>query len=42
MEGAAKIEPQHQSVDERFQMMATVDCPDLGRVKVAGTLQHLL
>lgn len=33
MEGAAKIEPQHQSVDERFQMMATVDCPDLGRVK---------
>lgn len=33
MEGAAKIESQHLSVDERVQMMATVDCPDLGRIK---------
>ena len=33
MEGAAPIEPQYTEVDERFQMMATVDCADLGREK---------
>lgn len=34
MEGNAKIEAQDTvAVDPRFQMMAAVDCPDLGRVK---------
>ncbi len=31
MEGAAPIEQQYKSVDTRFQMMATVDCPDQNR-----------
>ena len=31
MEGAARIEPQYKSVDERFRMMAAVDCPDTDR-----------
>lgn len=33
MEGAAPVEPQYKTVDARFQMMATVDCPDLNRKK---------
>lgn len=33
MEGAAPIEPKYKNVDARFQMMATVDCPDLNREK---------
>lgn len=34
MEGNARFEPQDTvNVDKRFQMMATVDCPDLGRKK---------
>lgn len=33
MEGAAPIEPQYKTVDTRFRMMATVDCPDLERKK---------
>ena len=31
MEGAARIEPQYKSVNERFRMMAAVDCPDTDR-----------
>jgi len=33
MEGNAKFEPQDTTVDDRFQVLAAVDCPDLGRVK---------
>lgn len=34
MEGNAKIEPQDTvAIDNRFRVMAAVDCPDLGRVK---------
>src|SRR6478735_3440215 len=33
MEGNAKFEPQDTTVDSRFQVLAAVDCPDLGRVK---------
>jgi len=33
MEGNAKIEPQDTTVDSRFQVMETLDCPNLGRVK---------
>ncbi len=33
MEGAAKIEPQDTTVDGRFMVMETLDCPNLGRVK---------
>jgi hypothetical protein len=33
MEGNARIEPQDTTVDDRFQVMAAVDCADLGRVK---------
>ncbi len=33
MEGNAQIEEQDRSVDDRFQVMQSVDCPDLGRVK---------
>ncbi len=34
MEGNARIEPQDTiDVNQRFQVMATVDCPDLGREK---------
>ena len=34
MEGNARIEPQDkEGVDERFQVMAAVDCPEMGRVK---------
>jgi len=33
MEGNARFEPQDTIVDNRFQMMQTVDCPDLGRTK---------
>jgi enterochelin esterase-like enzyme len=33
MEGNAKIEPQDTTVDSRFQVMETVDCPDLNRTK---------
>ncbi len=32
MEGAARIEPQDTTVDSRFMVMATLDCPNLGRV----------
>ena len=31
MEGHARIEPQDTTVDNRFQVMEAVDCPDLGR-----------
>ncbi len=31
MEGNARIEEQDKTVDDRFQVMAAVDCPDLGR-----------
>lgn len=33
MVGNARIEAQDTTVDERFQVMEAVDCPDLGRVK---------
>ena len=33
MEGAAPKEDKYHEVNERFQVMATVDCPDLGRTK---------
>lgn len=33
MEGAAMIEPQDTTVDARFMVMETLDCPNLGRVK---------
>lgn len=33
MEGAAQIEDQYGAVNDRFQMMATVDCPNLSRTK---------
>jgi len=33
MEGAARIEPQDTTVDGRFLVMETIDCPNLGRVK---------
>jgi hypothetical protein len=33
MEGAARIEPQDTTVDGRFMVMETIDCPNLGRVK---------
>ncbi len=33
MEGNAKFEPQDTSVDSRFQVMETVNCPDLNREK---------
>ena len=33
MEGAGKIEQQDKSVDERFQVLQAVDCPDLNRTK---------
>jgi len=33
MEGAARIEPQDTTVDGRFMVMETLDCPNLGRVK---------
>jgi hypothetical protein len=33
MEGNARIEPQDTTVDNRFQVMETIDCPDLGRTK---------
>lgn len=37
MEGNAKIEAQDTcNVNERFLMMAAVDCPSLGRVKGRG------
>lgn len=31
MEGNARIEPQDTTVDNRFQVLAAVDCPELGR-----------
>jgi enterochelin esterase-like enzyme len=33
MEGAARPAPEYNTVDNRFQVMAAVDCPDLGRTK---------
>jgi hypothetical protein len=33
MEGNARIEPQDTTVDERFQVLQTIDCPSLGRTK---------
>jgi hypothetical protein len=33
MEGNARIEPQDTTVDNRFQVLEAVDCPNLGRVK---------
>ena len=33
MEGNAKFESQDTTVDSRFQVLAAVDCPDLGRIK---------
>ncbi|TFF37535.1 sialate O-acetylesterase [Mucilaginibacter psychrotolerans] len=33
MEGNARIEPQDTTVDKRFQVFETVDCPNLGRTK---------
>jgi hypothetical protein len=33
MEGAARIEPQDTTVDGRFMVMETLDCPNLGRIK---------
>ena len=33
MEGNAKFEPQDTTVNERFQVMQAVNCPDLGREK---------
>ncbi len=33
MEGNAKFEPQDTTVDKRFQVLETIDCPKLGRTK---------
>lgn len=33
MEGAARMEEQDKTVDSRFQVLAAVDCADLGRTK---------
>jgi hypothetical protein len=33
MEGNARIEPQDTTVDNRFQVLEAVDCPNLGRIK---------
>jgi len=33
MEGNARFEAQDTVVDKRFQVLAAIDCPDLGRVK---------
>ena len=33
MEGNASIQPQDTTVDDRFQVLETVDCPNLGRIK---------
>src|SRR5579872_5050442 len=33
MEGNARFEPQDTLVDNRFQVMEAIDCPDLKRVK---------
>jgi hypothetical protein len=33
MEGNARIQPQDTTVDSRFQVMESVDCPNLGRIK---------
>jgi hypothetical protein len=33
MEGNARFQPQDTSVDSRFQVLSTLDCPTLGRVK---------
>jgi hypothetical protein len=33
MEGNAKVEPQDTTVDSRFQVMETLNCPNLNRVK---------
>jgi len=33
MEGNARIESQDTTVDKRFQVLAAVDCPELGRTK---------
>jgi hypothetical protein len=33
MEGNARIQPQDTTVDNRFQVMEAIDCPNLGRVK---------
>jgi hypothetical protein len=33
MEGNARIEAQDTTVDNRFQVMETIDCPNLGRTK---------
>jgi len=33
MEGNARIEPQDTTVNPRFQVLSTLDCPDLGRTK---------
>ena len=33
MEGPARIEPQDTTVNSRFQVLAVLDCPELGRTK---------
>lgn len=33
MEGNARIEEQDRSVDDRFQVLQAVDCPDSGKIK---------
>lgn len=33
MEGNARIQPQDTTVDNRFQVMEAVDCPNIGRIK---------
>jgi hypothetical protein len=33
MEGNARIQPQDTTVDSRFKVMESVDCPELGRIK---------
>ena len=33
MEGPARIEPQDTTVDSRLRLLASVDCPELGRTK---------
>ncbi|MEZ0607803.1 sialate O-acetylesterase [Fibrella sp. WM1] len=33
MEGPGRIEPQDTTVNSRFQLLASVDCPELGRTK---------
>jgi hypothetical protein len=38
MEGSAAIENQDKTVDDRFQVLQSLDCPELGRRYAAAML----